>query len=44
MTVYSSKRQVEKGKAMFSVSYLSDDMSGTYNIIDNPEKFMLEVK
>ena len=44
VTVYSSKRQVEKGREIFSFSYLPEDMSGTYNIVDNPEKFILKLE
>ena len=44
MTVYGSKHQVEEGKEMFSFSYLQEDTSGTYNIIDNPEKFILKLE
>lgn len=44
VTVYGSKHQVEEGKEMFSFSYLQEDTSGTYNIIDNPEKFILKLE
>ena len=42
VTVYSSKRKAEKGKQMFSFSYLPQDSEGTYNIIDDSEEFILE--
>ena len=42
VTVYSSKRKAEKGKQMFSFSYLPQDREGTYNIIDDSEEFILE--
>ena len=42
VTVYASKRQAEKGKQMFSFSYLPQDSEGTYNIIDDSEEFILE--
>ena len=44
VTVYGSKHQVEERKEMFSFSYLQEDTSGTYNIIDNPEKFILKLE
>ena len=44
VTVYSSKRQAEKGKQMFSFSYLPEDSDGTYSTIDNPEEFILEIE
>ena len=43
-TEHASKWQAEKGKQMFSFSYLPEDSEGTYNIIDNPEKFILEIE
>ena len=42
--VYASKRQAEKGKQMFAFSYLPEESDGTYNIIDNPEEFILEIE
>ena len=42
VTVYASKRQAERGKQMFSFSYLPQDSEGTYNIIDDSEEFILE--
>lgn len=42
VTVYASKRQAERGKQMFSFSYLPQDNEGTYNIIDDSEEFILE--
>ena len=44
VTVYASKRQAEKGKQMFSFSYLPEDSDGTYSTIDNPEEFILEIE
>ena len=44
VTVYSSKRQAEKGIQMFSFSYLPEDSDGTYSAIDNPEEFILEIE
>ena len=44
VTVYSSKREVDKGRKMFSFSYLPVDTNGTYNIVNDPEKFMLEME
>ena len=42
VTVYASKRQAERGKQMFSFSYLPQDSEGTYNIIYDSEEFILE--
>ena len=42
VTVYSSKRQAEKGIHMFSFSYLPEDGDGTYNIVNDSDKFMLK--
>ena len=42
VTVYSSKRQAEKGKQMFSFSYLPEDSDETYNIVNDSEIFILE--
>ena len=42
--VYSSKRKAENGDPMFSFSYLSGNSSETYNIVNNPEEFMLEIE
>ena len=42
VTVYASKRQAERGKQMFSFSYLPQDSEGPYNIIDDSEEFILE--
>ena len=42
VTVYASKRQAERGKQMFSFSYLPQDSEGTYNIIDDSEEFILK--
>ena len=41
VTVYALKWQTEKGKQMFSFSYLPEDSAGTYNINDS-DKFMLK--
>lgn len=42
--VYSSRKQAEKGKQMFSFSYLPEQRNGTYNIINDPDKYMLEIE
>lgn len=44
VNVYSSKQQIENGNPMFTFSYLSEDLSGIYNIVKNPEKFVLEIE
>ena len=44
VTVYASKRQAEKGKEMFSFSYLSEDRAETYNIVSDSDKFMLKLE
>ena len=44
VTVYSSKRQAEKGIQMFSFSYLPEDGDGTYNIVNDSDKFMLKLE
>ena len=44
VTVYSSKRQAEKGKQMFSFSYLPEDSEKTYNIVNDSNKFMLKIE
>ena len=44
VTVYSSKRQAEKGTQMFSFSYLPEDGDGTYNIVNDSDKFMLKLE
>ena len=44
VTVYASKRQAEKGKGMFSFSYLSEDRAETYNIVSDSDKFMLKLE
>ena len=44
VTVYSSKRQAEKGTQMFSFSYLLEDGDGTYNIVNDSDKFMLKLE
>ena len=44
VTVYASKRQAEKGKQMFSFSYLLKDGDGTYNIVNDSDKFMFEAE
>lgn len=44
VTVYGSDWQVKHGNAIFSFSYLSDDVSGTYNIVNDPEKYILELE
>ena len=44
VTVYASKRQAEKGKQMFSFSYLPEDSEGTYNIVNDSDKFILKME
>lgn len=44
VTVYSSKQQAEKGIQMFSFSYLPEDGDGTYNIVNDSDKFMLKLE
>ncbi len=44
VTVCASKRQAEKGKQMFSFSYLPEDSDGTYNIVSDSDKFMLKLE
>ena len=44
VTVYSSKRQAEKGIQMFSFSYLPEDGDRTYNIVNDSDKFMLKLE
>ena len=44
VTVYSSKRQAEKGTQMFSFSYLPEDSDETYNIVNDSDKFMLKLE
>ena len=44
VTVYSSKRQAEKGTQMFSFSYLPEDGDGTYDIVNDSDKFMLKLE
>ena len=44
VTVYASKRQAEKRKQMFSFSYLPEDSEGTYNIVNDSDKFMLKLE
>lgn len=44
VTVYALKRQVEKGKQMFLFSYLPEDSEGTYNIVNDSDKFMLKME
>lgn len=44
VTVYASKWQAEKGKQIFSFSYLPEDREGTYNIVNDSDKFMLEMR
>ena len=42
--VYGSNWQVKNGKALFSFSYLPGDMNGTYNIVNDSEKYILRVE
>ena len=44
VTVYASKWQAEKGKQMFSFSFLPEDSEGTYNIVNDSDKFMLKLE
>ena len=44
VTVYASKRQAEKGKQMFSFSYLPENRNGTYNIVNDSDKFILKLE
>ena len=44
VTVYGSDWQAKHGNAIFSFSYLPNDVSGTYNIVDNPEEFILKLE
>ena len=44
VTVYASKWQAEKGKQMFSFSYLPEDSDETYNIVNDSDKFMLKLE
>ena len=44
VTVYVSKWQAEKGKQMFSFSYLPEDSDGTYNVVNDSDKFMLKIE
>ena len=44
VTVYSSKRQAEKRKQMFSFFYLPEDSDETYNIVNDSDKFMLKLE
>ena len=44
VTVYASKRQAEKGKQMFSFSYLPENRNGTYNIVNDSDKFSLKME
>ena len=43
VTVYASKKQMERGKPLFSFSYLSEEVNGSYNIIDDPEHYILNI-
>ena len=40
----ASKWQAEKGKQMFSFSYLPEDSYETYNIVNDSDKFMLKLE
>lgn len=44
VTAYASKWQAENGKQMFSFSYLPEDSEGTYNIVNDSDKFMLKLE
>ena len=43
-TVYKNQKGAESGNSAFSFSYRQENqIDGTYNIVDNPEKFTLEM-
>lgn len=44
VTVYASKRQAERGKQMFSFSYLLEDSEETYDIVNGSGKFILKIE
>ena len=41
---WNGKRQAEKGIQMFSFPYLPEDGDGTYNIVNDSDKFMLKLE
>ena len=44
VTVYKNQKGAESGNSAFSFSYRQENqIDGTYNIVDNPEKFTLEM-
>ena len=44
VTVYKNQKDAESGNSAFSFSYRQENqIDGTYNIVDNPEKFTLEM-
>ena len=45
VTVYKNQKDAESGNSAFSFSYRQENqIDGTYNIVDNPEKFTLEME
>lgn len=44
VTVYASNWQAERGKQMFSFSYLPENRNGTYNIVNDSDKFSLKME
>ena len=43
-SVYKNQKGAESGNSAFSFSYRQENqIDGTYNIVDNPEKFTLEM-
>ena len=45
VTVHKNQKDAESGNSAFSFSYRQENqIDGTYNIVDNPEKFTLEME
>ena len=45
VTVYKNQKDAESGNSAFSFSYQqANQIDGSYNIVDNPEKFTLEME
>ena len=45
VTVYKNQKDAESGNSAFSFSYQQENqIDGSYNIVDNPEKFTLEME
>lgn len=42
-TVYLRASSFEKGDVLFSFAYIQPEIGGDYNIIDNPEHFILKI-